>query len=397
VTAPTDIHDRTRAWVDAGIIDAAQAEQIVAYERAVAPATPVGATPATAEHPRDRVAALFGVFGGLLVGLGVLLSVAANWDSIGDSTRVAVLVVSMLVAYGGALLADARSAPRWAGTTGWLVGILIFAAGVFLIGQIYNVRAHDPLGFLVVAIAAGALTLLVDRMATGWVAAIASIAWVVHELVDSLNQADDDQTAIQLVGATTLLGIGAFAGSWLLERAARNLALPMRSVALAGLAAVLVPVSFAWHDDGNLADASRASAQLLVMGVLALAATATILRAPALAHRRSMLAALLAAIALVVIASLVQVAYFAGIAANVLLALGGVGLALLGLVESRRDMFAWGIAWIVLLVAARYLDFLFSFDLGGIGFIGAGLLLIGIAWAIHRSRRLWRERDEVLG
>lgn len=396
----TNIDRRLDEWVAARLLTAEQRTAIRAFERD-REAVAGWAVPEQAASVRDRTAALFGILGSVLVGLGVILVVAANWDSIGDGMKVAVLVIGMLVANTIALVADSRGLPRWMGAGGYVVGVLVFAAGVFLLGQLYNVRAHDPLGFLAVACTASLVAVLSARLAVGFVAGAAWLAWGAHELVVLTGDSDE----LFVIGGLTLLALTAFAIGWSLDAIAGRhapgtllgdltaLGTPLRTVAQLGALGLLVPASFAWHGDDLGVDA--ATAPLLVALAVALLAAAVMHRTGA-GSRPQRLAALAVALAAALVAgvSFVPDALLVGLAANALLVGGALGLAALGLATDRRGTYGWGVAWIVAAIAARYVDVLVTTDLGGLGFIGAGLVLIGCGWLVGRSRAMWRSREE---
>ena len=418
-----DIEARLVAWTEAELVTAEQAASIRAWEAEQAPgafASPVapttssvGATVATtgSESVRDRMAGSLGVLGGLLVGLGVLLTVAANWDGIGDTAKVLTIVLSLAVAHAAGIWADARGAARWIGTAAFTISTLVFAGGVFLLGQLFHVRAHDPFGFLVVAIVATAVALLASRQVVGWIAAAAWLAWGTHEFIDLLF---DEDEALQVVGACLLLGITALSLGWVFDGIAERrqatlqgddrplaadldvLGSPMRSTALVGLLGLLLPLSFAWHASGeDLGDGGFGIATM-VGAIVALAAAWLLSRSGSPAARTRVAMVLAGVVVLVVLAGLVPDGVVIGLLANVVLVGGGIGLALLGLSEDRRGTYAWGVVWIIVTIVARYVDAMVAFAFGGLGFIGAGLLLIGCGWLVGRSRRIWRTREELL-
>jgi uncharacterized membrane protein len=392
-----DIDERSRAWVAAGLVDAAQADRIVAFERELLRATPGAAAAPAPPAARDRMQALFGVFGALLVGLGVLLTVITNWDSIGDLVKLGLLVGTMLVAYGGGLLADGRGAPRWVGTIAYVVGMLVFAGGIFVVADMYNVQAHEPFGPLLIALFGTGIALLADRMAVGWIAAVGWLGWAMFEVVQSLEPLVDEEMMAPLFASVVLGAITAVSLGWALSSAVRrdSIAVPLRNLAMGGLALALVQASFAWHLDDDISSALRRPEPWIAL-VAAIASIGLLLRHAQLDHRRSFAAALAAIAVVIMVVACWPNDVLVAVVASVVLGLGGVGLVLLGLVESRRELFGWGIAWLVALVVTRYADFMASVDLGGPGFIGAGLLLIVVAVLIGRSRTLWRRREEVL-
>jgi hypothetical protein len=407
------IDRRIADWTTAGLLTRDQADAIHAWEAARGAVSnpthaPAVIVDAGVEPMRDRIAGTFGVLGGVLVGLGVLLTVAANWDDLGDATRVTTIVAVMTAANLIGLWADARGAVRWAGTTAYVVGTLVFAGGIFALGQVYNVHAHTPAGFLVIATVASVIAVFSARSAVGWIAGAAWLGWIGYELVDALDSVDD---ALAVVGAGVLIGVAAIAVGWTLDglaqRAAdravddgpRPLAADLdtiggalRHLGLFGTLALLVPTSFAWHGIDEL-DQGAGAPFTIGAAIVVLAIVAWMSRVATLRLRRQAAIALSAASGLVVLVSFVPSGIVVGVAANLLIAGGGIGLAWLGLAEDRRDSYAWGIVWIITLIVVRYLDALFMFELGGLGFIGVGLLLIGCGWLVGRSRKYWIGRE----
>ncbi len=413
MTVAPDIDARLSAWTDAALLTQEQAAAIRAWEATHATGAVVAPAAATIAAPiRARMAGSLGVLGGVLVGLGVLLTVAANWSGIGDTAKVLTIVLALVATHVAGIWADARGAARWVGTAAFTVATLVFAGGVFLLGQLFHVRAHDPLGFLLVAIAATAVALLTTRRVVGWLAAAAWVAWGVHEFVDLLFTEDD---VLTVVGACLLLAITTLSLGWVFEAIAqrRRLALgadeerllladldvigtPMRSVSLLGLLGMLVPLSFLWHARGeDLGVDGGLDVPTLLGATVALGSTVLLATSGDLAARRRTAIGLAIVAVLVVVAGIDPDGLVIGLLANVLLVGGGIGLVALGLTEDRRGLYAWGVAWIIVTIVARYVDAMVAFEFGGLGFIGAGLLLIGCAWLVGRSRTLWRTREEL--
>lgn len=397
----TDINERVRSWQDAGIIDAAQADRIVAFELGE-PDSAAATSPDASHHAaRDRMQALFGVLGVLLVGLGVLLTVIANWNSIDDLVKLGLLISSMLIAYVAGVVADARHAPRWVGTIAFAVGMLLFSGGIFIIGALYNIQVHRPLGMLLVAIFGTAIAVLSGRMTVGWIAAIGWLGWGMHELVvslDDLNDIDGQRMLIQVVAAAAVGSVAALSAGWAMADTTRHadvVGLPLRTLATVGLTGLLVQSTFAWHAHGLLEDATLRP-EPWIMGAAALLAAGSMYRLAPFTHRRALAVACGIFCVAALASSLWPQGTFIAVAASGALTIGGVGLVFVGLIESRRELFIWGIAWLSLLVVTRYLDFMTSVDAGGPGFIGAGVLLLIIAVLIGRSSRLWRHREAVM-
>ena len=86
-------------WRDAGLIDEATASSIHAYESA--DARPSG---------RRWQVILALVLGGILLGAGVLLFVAANWDDLSPGWRLTLVLAMLALFHGAGIVAQERFA-----------------------------------------------------------------------------------------------------------------------------------------------------------------------------------------------------------------------------------------------------------------------------------------------
>ena len=122
-------------WAGAGLIDASAAGRIRAWE---------------AEQSKSgglRWPVLLAVsFGGILLGAGVLLFVAAHWDDLSPASRFALVLLMVAVFHvAGALAAEKFAALS---TAMHAVGTITLGAGIFLSGQIFNLQEHWPGGVM---------------------------------------------------------------------------------------------------------------------------------------------------------------------------------------------------------------------------------------------------------
>ena len=155
-------------WSEAGLIDAATAQQIRAFEQAHA---------GTRKLRWPVLIAL--AFGGLMVCGGVLLFVAAHWDALSPAMRFS-LVIAMV---GGFHLVAALTAERFPGmaTTLHAIGTVALGGGIALAGQIFNLAEHWPSGILMWAIGAGLGWLVLRQVPQLVLAAVLVPAWLVSE------------------------------------------------------------------------------------------------------------------------------------------------------------------------------------------------------------------------
>ncbi|MBB3956481.1 DUF2157 domain-containing protein [Novosphingobium sediminicola] len=146
---------KLKAWVAAGLIDAAAADRIRAWE---------------AQH--SRPVALWAVVGlaGLSIGLGIISLVAANWAAINGETRLA-LHAALLLGLGAALWAlpaqGADATRRWAE-----VGIFVFAAlGLGFIGHLGQVYQTSSPTWMAIGLWLGLFAPLLLGAGQGWLSA----------------------------------------------------------------------------------------------------------------------------------------------------------------------------------------------------------------------------------
>jgi len=92
----------------------------------------------------SRAVSIIGVMGALLVGLGIIIYIAANWDGIPVWARVTMLVgLTAAINAAGWFLLARLDYPR-IGVAMLVVGALAYGASIHLIAQIYHVPVNHP-------------------------------------------------------------------------------------------------------------------------------------------------------------------------------------------------------------------------------------------------------------
>lgn len=130
------------AWVAEGLITPEQQQRLLA------------------RYPEGEPAgALLPLLGGLLLGLGVLSYVAANWQSLPELLRLTLLLLALAGSYGGGLYALRRGQQALGiGLLG--LGLLTFGGGILLTGQLYHLVSYDARALLLWGAAGVALVWL---------------------------------------------------------------------------------------------------------------------------------------------------------------------------------------------------------------------------------------------
>lgn len=155
-------------WQDAGLLDAATASRIRAFEH---------------QHKQPAglrwqgIAAL--ILGGILLACGMVLFVNAHWDQMSPGSRFA-LVLAMVAVFhlaGGA----AREKFHGLSTALHAVGTASTGAAIALTGQIFNIQEHWPAAILMWALAALAAWALLHDEAQQTLALLLIPAWMISE------------------------------------------------------------------------------------------------------------------------------------------------------------------------------------------------------------------------
>lgn len=127
----------TERWVRDGIIGADQAERI----RGLYPPP---------KPSRPWATLIFCGLGAVIVGLGVILLFAYNWQAMPRFAKLATVFVALGAAHAGGLyLFHRRPRYRAMGEALTVGGTMFFGAGIWLVAQIYHIEEHYPTAFLV--------------------------------------------------------------------------------------------------------------------------------------------------------------------------------------------------------------------------------------------------------
>jgi len=319
------------------------------------------------------------IVGAVVVGLGVILFFAANWSAIPHLVRLALLVGMTVGAYAlGDRLRDARPQIAHAFV---ILGVLLFGASIFLVGQMENVSTHDPLAFLLWAGAATAMALLWRSAPLATLAIVLTAAWQGYELFFGLS---DEVAGASSVPLAVLYGTSLYAlGSGFAQRLRPlEFSLPMRGLGFLFASVPLFVLSFD-HVAAEIHDHSPLASGRTILFTFALC-VGTIVGAAALARTRPRQAIGVAVVAVLgVLPALVAVPAGVYIVAFGLLALGAIAAG----VEAEEEWLVnVGVVFVGVELIARFFD-LFGRMLSRSGaFVVTGLLLLAVAWGLERGR-----------
>ncbi|KJS03310.1 MAG: hypothetical protein VR68_01495 [Peptococcaceae bacterium BRH_c4a] len=121
----------TEAWVGKGIVTVDQAGRIMELYP---------------EDNRNRLISALLVLGAILVGAGIILFFASNWEYIPKWVRVGIIIAAMVSFYLSSHLASGGYPKVSAALL--LLGCVAFGSGIWLIAQIFHINSHFPNGIL---------------------------------------------------------------------------------------------------------------------------------------------------------------------------------------------------------------------------------------------------------
>ena len=356
-----------KQWVSEGLIEASAAERVRAYETEQDKARGLG-------WPVLLAIAL----GGLLLGAGVLLFVAAHWDTLSPSLRFGLVLA--LVAFfhvTGALAAERFSALS---TTLHAVGTICLGAGIFLAAQIFNLQEHWPGGLMLWAAGGWIAWALLRGWPQAALVALLTPMWLSGEWVEA--------TRGWVVGGKILAeGLLLLSISYMTallpekETSVRKALMWIGGLALIPLAAVVpsFPSSAPWQqvalpENYRLLGWSAAFIFPLILACWL---------------RRS--AVWMNLIAAVWVVTLGAVNHSFGARQNLLpyamWALGSLGLVAWGLKEAREERINLGVAGFALTVLAFYFSTVMDKLERSASLIGLGLLFLLGGWLLEKTRR----------
>jgi uncharacterized membrane protein len=361
------LEQQLERWTEAGILDLPAAGRIREFE-------------AAREGSGMRWPVVLAIaFGSIMVAAGVLLFVAAHWDELSPAQRF-LLVVVMIAGFhlaGGALMPRFRPL----GLALHAIGTVALGGGIFLAGQIFNLREHWPGGILLWAIGAVLTWLVLGDWLQATLSALLVPAWIASEWsVRARHYSGVDRILFQFL---TVLAI-----TYLSARRGREESYFRRALVWAGGIAVLPMCAviasgereFFWNRSLPQLPLSLHAVGFLIAFVLPLLA-AFLFRGKGAVWNLGY------AVWVYVVSWLDERVFAQTLASYALCALAAIGLVMWGLQETRRERINLGVAGFAITIIVFY----FSTVMGKLGrsasLIGFGILFLVGGWQLEKLRR----------
>jgi uncharacterized membrane protein len=111
----------------------------------------------------DSLTSIFGIVGSIILGIGVISLVASNWSQISSGVKITILFFGVLLSHIAALITRYNFNLDKISNALHLAGSIIFGAGLFLIGQIYNLPISWSDAFYIWVIGVGILGMILNN------------------------------------------------------------------------------------------------------------------------------------------------------------------------------------------------------------------------------------------
>ncbi|OIO65670.1 hypothetical protein AUJ68_02365 [Candidatus Woesearchaeota archaeon CG1_02_57_44] len=221
----TLMKDLINQWCQQGVISAAQEKRMLAdlQER-------------QKQRAQLRQVAIIATIGALMLGTGVILFIAANWQAFSVILKMGVLFAFTLGAlWLGYHLAFQRQTYPTLGRALLFLSALLIGADIFLLAQLYHVQAGAASLVLLWLVAILPLLYIVPEANIAWLVSILWYVWIFNAVFSGHGALPERFVPVLMLSSAILLfAIGS------LHQASERLALVARIVRLAGLKIMLI-------------------------------------------------------------------------------------------------------------------------------------------------------------
>jgi len=155
-------------WIQDGIIDSEQAGQILSRY--------------PDRHSLSWGKILISAFGAVMVGLGIILLFAYNWEAMGRFSKMSVILGALVITHVFAY--KTRLKNHHLSESLFILATMLFGAGIWLIAQIYHIDEHYPNAFLLWGFAALMLAWTLPSLPQAILTVALLMIWHFTEVLD---------------------------------------------------------------------------------------------------------------------------------------------------------------------------------------------------------------------
>jgi len=383
------LNQEIERWLIEGIIEPAQKQNILARYKLL--------EEAEQKAGPGKLVTTLSLLSSILIGAGLLLFIASNWSAIPKWGKLSIIFGSMVASYGlGFYMRYEKGNYPRVGASLILLGSLIFGTGIFLIAQIYHISVHYPHGPLLWGLAVLPLAYFLGYKSLLSLAILDLLIWMGMESSFWVSAFTNLLNFYPLITLYLMAGIALWSIGLThmgIERW-RKISGPYVGfgVVLTFLPSYLLTFNFFWSE-------WLGSIDLLIfyLGIGGLFLISTILRLFLREKEKGWTLETLSLFFVLLIALFVAL-FLPGrvsqilrerylLIANILFALGVIGLIVLGYIRRYPSYINIGLLFFVLDLVARYFDFFWKLLPRSLFFIIGGLILLLGGVMLERKRR----------
>ena len=373
------LREQLEAWVREDLISAHQAAAISSRY----PAEPF----AVRSQTQRRIAIVFGTLGALLVGLGIILFFSANWQGISPWTKFSLILTATGGTYALGYWLQFRKGYLGIGSAVLLLGGLLYGAGIFLVGQTFNVRAEPHYGLLLWTAGLLPLAYALPSVPLVTLAAVVFAAWVVFVGFlgpDRYGVSDIHYPfANSIAAAAILYGVARLHERTALARLGRS------HLVTGGLLAFSMLLAYINVLPERLGSEVALPRDLVILRWgLTTAAVGTLAAGVLFAPHRARSAGEAGVFALLVLAAWIGTSATLWVVGLTLLYFAVcLGAVVLGVSQNDRALVNLGLVFFSIGIAVEYVKIVGQYLTSSAFFIGGGILLLAGGWLVERTRR----------
>lgn len=349
---------------------------------------------------RSRLTTIVAGFGAALVFAGIVSLVAVNWQEIDAMLKLVAGVLLLVAAFGAGYVVRFRLGYRKIGEALMLVGSGIFLADLALVSQQYHVEPRPEVLVLIAGLAMAPFSYILGSRAYAFVFPAVLTASLAVTILSSDGWLWFDGNSLRIAVAFVGVGIGIVAIG-ILHRFTpfQTIASGFEANGLLLTLGALFVLGFVRHTEAGGTFPTRLIVITLVVPIAlsVVAAALALLRGPGRGAKRhvALSAVFVAAITLGASAVLALASWRDRDDGSIWWSVAFWVLFLATAACAVAVGFAWRRDWLInlgvvacgIFIVARYFDLISDRGWAGGGFLGAGLLLLGLAFVGERSRR----------
>lgn len=390
-----NLEQESAAWVNDGLISEEQRTKILSRYTAIT----------RISSKRQRFTGIVATLGALLVGIGIILFFASNWDKISPFQKMVLLLTALLGSYiiGYRLSTKHNGYPRMAFSF-YFLGTILYGSNIFLVAQSYNIQSHWPNGVLWWGIGILPLAFILSSRAIATLAVAVFSFWLGSELWTTIYSFV--KNGIFLYGiAYALWGCGIMGTGYLMERLAQfeKISRVFQRFGLFFIFSGLYPFSFrdkhTESGSGLLMEIFSKKDFFLwfCIGITLICVLSLLIAYSRKLSKKEMLLGLwiLVSVVLTWITGffLAPLTTLTAILMNIILFLGIISILFIGYLTQLAFCVNIGLLAFAAIVIGRYFDFAWAYMERSAAFILGGLLLLLLGFTLERGRRKLLERS----